>query len=155
MEKAVLNLKNDYGFIVKMDITDLDNPDVKVYDFEGNEVAGGGGGGADLLTCDIKVVNHTGMVAAFIYQPDIKDGAITGEVTLPPLNNNDEANVKAYCYYDSPPFINVSALKTTTPPTPATMTASDAVNCSLDLADPSDPLVLVTESNASITITLS
>ena len=150
MSKAKLLLKNDVGLV--LDITE--SPlGCTVYDLEGNEISGGGGG--DLLTCDIKVVNHTGMVVAVIYQPDIKDGAITGEVTLPPLNNNDEANIKAYCYYDSTPFINVSALKTTTPPTPATMTASNAVNCSLDLADPSDPLVLITGPNASITITLS
>ena len=43
--KATLNLENDYGFVLDMDISDKDNPSVTVYDFEGNEISGGGGGG--------------------------------------------------------------------------------------------------------------
>jgi len=150
MSKANLLLKNDVGLV--LDITE--SPlGCTIYDLEGNEI---GGGGSDLLTCNIKVINHTGMGAGLNYNPGIQDGGIITEASIGPINNNDEADAIAYCYHDSTPYVEVKGIKLSAgQPTPATLTASDAVNCSLDQEDPSYPMVLVTGPNASITITLS
>lgn len=57
--KATLNLENDYGFVLDMDIRDKENPSVTVYDFEGNEISGGGGGEGPVIDT-VTIINNSG-----------------------------------------------------------------------------------------------
>lgn len=60
MPKAIINLKNDYGFLIDMDVTDPANPSVDVYDFEGNQISGGGGGGEGPVIDTVTIINNSG-----------------------------------------------------------------------------------------------
>ena len=149
MAKAILNLKNNYGFIIDMDIADPENPNVNVYDFEGNEVTGG------IKLCNVKIINNTGGLAACNYNPTIVNGGIETNAQLPPIANGATVDLTGCGYAGDTPELSITFMKMTTPPAPATVTASDAVNCSYDATDPDYPFIAITGDNACITLTLS
>ena len=149
MSKANLLLKNDVGLV--LDITESPLA-CTVYDLEGNVISGGGG--VSLLTCDIKIINNTGSLAGGVYSPNITDGTIdTNNTNIAPFADGTEVIVRGYVYDDY--TLSILMMKMTTPPAPATVAVSDAVNCTYDGTDPSNPFITVSGSDASITLTLS
>ena len=82
--KATLNLENDYGFVLDMDISDKANPSVTVYDFEGNHIGGGGGG--DFSTTTLTVTsNNLSCISVEIIEGIMysTNGYMLGEHTVP------------------------------------------------------------------------
>lgn len=148
-EKALVILENDLG--VKLDI-EKDPLSLTAYDLEGNVISGGGG--VSLLTCDIKIINNTGTLAGGIYSPTIVDGTInTQNTNIAPFADGTEVIVRGYVYDDY--SLPILMMKMATPPVPATVAVSDAVNCTYDGTDPSNPYITVSGPDASITLTLS
>lgn len=118
MAKAKLLLKNDVGLV--LDITE--SPlGCTVYDLEGNQI-GGGGGGVAVQYCDLTIINTTGTDAS-TYTDYLDDGYINPELIIP---GNNTVNVKA------PYKVGAGGVHTVALDMSAAFTASNQVNCSAD-----------------------
>lgn len=120
--KATLNLENDYGFVLDMDISDKANPDVKVYDFEGNLISGGGGGGGDFETATLIIDNINGStqinatINACIYDASTDWGLPEGTLPMtigqiyPDVDRHETATIENIVVYKGHSLVCFSAL---------------------------------------------
>lgn len=153
MEKAILNLKNDYGFVIEMDITDPDNPDVKVYDFDGNEVAGGGGGGPELEfdLCTITLNNTKQTAVNYSTIPGLNGRAINfGNTPVSGTVNGSTDKVFTY------PFIYTGGETCIVVKFSSgqAVTIKETVNCTCEKSGNDYWISPGTPGNSSLTLTL-
>ena len=132
-------MKNDVGLV--LDITE--SPlGCTVYDLEGNEI-GGGGGGSGLLTLHATLVNDATSSGSVDFFGETVGGYMSGFYAIdnaisaigdnPPelsLAAGESAAVTVYYNYDNMP--EEAALIGWNPGTTATVTASDIVNLTYD-----------------------
>lgn len=148
MSKANLLLKNDVGLV--LDITE--SPlSCTVYDLEGNEISGGGGGGSDINYCTITIRNTTASYYEFLTMPEIDGHALIvldSQIFGITLNPNSEVVMTlpfVWGELDDPLIMFMIEAET--------VTASDAVNCSFETGTPGF-IIRTSEGNASITLTV-
>lgn len=154
-EKALILFENDLG--VKLDI-EKDPLSVIVYDLEGNEISGGSDIG--ITPCKITVINTLNVAAVVPYIYSVKDGAIAKSdqvsyVMVAPSGNVDIDAIYEYSGGDK--LVTIYALDVSTvPPTPKTLTSSNAENCTFDAdAAPYYYVYLTDNGDSSITLTIS
>ena len=153
--KATLNLENDYGFVLDMDISDKENPSVTVYDFEGNEISGGGGGSyiAPYLTLSLNNNSGENMVLSDLFDIDflIPAGVMNNYFLEPEglLGTIEPGTHTIYMFYHNAGDILCGLFNAM-----ADYSTSNPVNCSVLENEGVYAIVITDETaNASIDIT--
>jgi len=119
MAKAKLLLKNDVGLILNITESPLG---CTVYDLEGNEISGGGGG--NLQLCDLTIVNETGEELTLDIPYITDSGLFSTSVDLPAASTvpvkalfSDNGNNICFMFYNAEDY---------------QQDLTDNVNCTID-----------------------